>query len=99
MSPALRSSSSSSACSYRTFLEFHGEPSPHYQAPTDDLTYSIFLVALDQTIVATAIPRIASQFNALEQVTWIASAYFLTQSSFILFYGMEGATSSGLDRN
>ncbi|KAG8984776.1 hypothetical protein FRB90_005115 [Tulasnella sp. 427] len=37
------------------------------------------LVALDQTIVATAIPRIASEFDALDQVTWIASAYFLTQ--------------------
>ncbi|KAG8874894.1 hypothetical protein FRB97_005554 [Tulasnella sp. 331] len=48
---------------------------------------SIFLVSLDQTIVATAIPRIASQFNALEQVTWIASGYFLTQASLILSYG------------
>ncbi|KAG9040775.1 hypothetical protein FS837_000191 [Tulasnella sp. UAMH 9824] len=48
---------------------------------------SIFLVALDQTIVATAIPRIASQFNALEQVTWIASAYFLTQAGLMLTYG------------
>ncbi|KAG9039579.1 hypothetical protein FRB95_009159 [Tulasnella sp. JGI-2019a] len=48
---------------------------------------SIFLVALDQTIVATAIPRIASDFNALEQVTWIASGYFLTQSGLILTYG------------
>jgi hypothetical protein len=37
---------------------------------------SVFLVALDQSIVATAIPRIASRFNALEQVTWIVSAYF-----------------------
>ncbi|KAG8897414.1 hypothetical protein FRC01_011350, partial [Tulasnella sp. 417] len=48
---------------------------------------SIFLVALDQTIVATAIPRIASEFNALEQVTWIASAYFLTQAGLMLTYG------------
>lgn len=48
---------------------------------------SIFLVALDQTIVATAIPRIASDFDALEQVTWIASGYFLTQSGLILTYG------------
>ncbi|KAG8894654.1 hypothetical protein FRC00_008630 [Tulasnella sp. 408] len=48
---------------------------------------AIFLVALDQTIVATAIPRIASGFNALEQVTWIASAYFLTQAGLMLTYG------------
>ncbi|KAG9010748.1 hypothetical protein FRB94_010026 [Tulasnella sp. JGI-2019a] len=48
---------------------------------------SIFLIALDQTIVATAIPKIASDFNSLQQVTWIASAYFLTQAGLILSYG------------
>ncbi|KAG8923237.1 hypothetical protein FRC02_011279 [Tulasnella sp. 418] len=60
---------------FRLFLIFIG------------MIMSIFLVALDQTIVATAIPVIASQFNALEEVTWIASAYFLTQAGFILTYG------------
>jgi hypothetical protein len=29
---------------------------------------------------ATALPVIASQFNALDQITWIVSAYFLTQA-------------------
>ncbi|KAG8985246.1 hypothetical protein FRB90_004858, partial [Tulasnella sp. 427] len=48
---------------------------------------SALLVALDQTIVATAIPRIASEFNALGEVTWIASAYFLTQCGLTLTYG------------
>jgi EmrB/QacA subfamily drug resistance transporter len=48
---------------------------------------SVLLIALDQTIVATAIPRIASQFDALTQVTWIASGYFLTQAGFMLTYG------------
>ena len=49
--------------------------------------HSALLVALDQTIVATAIPRIASEFNALDEVTWIASAYFLTQCGLTLTYG------------
>lgn len=53
----------------------------------DDDTCSILLVALDQSIVATALPRIVSQFNALSDVSWVASAYFLTQAGFILFYG------------
>ncbi|KZT62115.1 ABC transporter [Calocera cornea HHB12733] len=48
---------------------------------------SIFLVALDQTITATAIPRIASDFNSLNDVTWIASGYFLTQAGFLMLYG------------
>ncbi|KAG9043640.1 hypothetical protein FS842_001739, partial [Serendipita sp. 407] len=37
---------------------------------------AIFCVALDQTIVATALPKLASQFNALDQLTWVVSAYF-----------------------
>ncbi|GAA5880175.1 hypothetical protein JCM8547_006579 [Rhodosporidiobolus lusitaniae] len=48
---------------------------------------SIFLVALDQTILAPALPVIASKFQALEQIAWIASAYFLTQCAFLLLYG------------
>src|SRR5438876_553683 len=34
------------------------------------LALSIFLVALDMTIVATAIPRITDQFHSLDQVGW-----------------------------
>ncbi|KZW04065.1 ABC transporter [Exidia glandulosa HHB12029] len=48
---------------------------------------SVFLIALDQTIVSTALPRIVSQFNALSQVTWVVSAYFLTQAGFMLTAG------------
>lgn len=48
---------------------------------------SVFLIALDQTILAPALPVIASKFNALDQLAWIASAYFLTQTAFLLLYG------------
>ncbi|KAF8315124.1 ABC transporter [Clavulina sp. PMI_390] len=48
---------------------------------------SVLLIAVDQSIVATALPRIVSQFNSLDQVAWVASAYFLTQAGFILFFG------------
>ncbi|KAF8319133.1 ABC transporter [Clavulina sp. PMI_390] len=48
---------------------------------------SVLLIAVDQSIVATALPRIVSQFNALDQVAWVATAYFLTQAGFILFFG------------
>lgn len=48
---------------------------------------AVFLIALDQTILAPALPVIASKFNALEQLSWIASAYFLTQTAFLLLYG------------
>ncbi|KAG9038717.1 hypothetical protein FRB95_000307 [Tulasnella sp. JGI-2019a] len=48
---------------------------------------SLFLVGLDQTIVATAVPKLASDFNALQQVPWVASAYLLPQPGLMLTYG------------
>ncbi|KAG8743762.1 hypothetical protein FRC10_011482 [Ceratobasidium sp. 414] len=51
------------------------------------MVLSLLLVALDQTIVATALPQIASHFDALSQVSWIVSAYFLTQAGLLLLYG------------
>jgi hypothetical protein len=39
------------------------------------------LAALDQTIVATALPEIASDFKALDKITWVATAYLLTSVS------------------
>lgn len=46
-----------------------------------------FCRALDQTFVSTALPKLASHFNALDQLTWVVSAYFLTQASLILTFG------------
>jgi MFS family permease len=36
-------------------------------------------MALDQTIIATALPSIASDFRAISRLSWIASGYFLPQ--------------------
>lgn len=46
------------------------------------LVLSIFLVSLDMTIVATAIPKITDQFHGLDLVGWYGSAFFLTIGSF-----------------
>ncbi|MCJ1411311.1 hypothetical protein MMC19_005399 [Ptychographa xylographoides] len=51
------------------------------------LILSIFLVALDMTIVATAIPRITDDFHSLDQVGWYGSAFFLTIASFQSTWG------------
>ncbi|KAF9221175.1 ABC transporter [Gyrodon lividus] len=51
------------------------------------LLLSLALIALDQTIVATALPVITSDFNALQDVTWIVGGYLLTTVSFMLAYG------------
>jgi MFS family permease len=45
------------------------------------------MMAVDQTILSTALPTIASHFNAISDLPWIASGYFLTQAGFMLFFG------------
>ncbi|CAG8445057.1 26085_t:CDS:10 [Gigaspora rosea] len=51
------------------------------------LALAIFLAALDQTIVATALPAIAIEFNALDQIAWVGTAYLLTATAFQPTYG------------
>lgn len=46
-----------------------------------------FLVALDRTIIATAIPKITDAFHSLGDIGWYASAYLLTACSFQLLLG------------
>lgn len=48
---------------------------------------SILLIALDQTVLATALPRIASDFDAFTLQGWVSSAFILAQTVFILIYG------------
>ena len=48
---------------------------------------SLLLIALDQTILSTALPRIASDFGAFSLQGWVATAFVLTQTIFLLFYG------------
>lgn len=43
------------------------------------LFISLFCVALDSTIIATAVPRITDQFHALQDVGWYGSSYLLTK--------------------
>ena len=51
------------------------------------LVLSIFLVSLDLTIVATAIPKITDQFHGLEDVSWYSSAFFMTIGGFQSTWG------------
>jgi len=39
---------------------------------------SLFLVALDQTIISTALGKIVEDFNAYDSLSWIVTAYLLT---------------------
>ena len=51
------------------------------------MALAVFLFALDETIIATAIPKITDQFHSLADVGWYGSAYLLTMCCFQLHYG------------
>lgn len=48
---------------------------------------SLFLAALDQSIVGTALPRIVRQFNGLSELSWVVTAYLLTSTITIPISG------------
>ncbi|CAG8757031.1 18100_t:CDS:2, partial [Racocetra fulgida] len=41
----------------------------------------------DATIVYTALPKIVSDFNGLDQIAWVSTSYLLTATSFQPIYG------------
>ncbi|KAJ5232095.1 hypothetical protein N7468_005051 [Penicillium chermesinum] len=51
------------------------------------LSFQSFCIALDNTILATAVPKITQQFNSLEDISWYASAYLLTSCAVTLPFG------------
>ncbi|KAJ2104507.1 hypothetical protein GGI09_000009 [Coemansia sp. S100] len=51
------------------------------------LALSMFLAALDNTIVSTMLPSIARDFDALSQITWIVSSYIVSSTALQPVYG------------
>ncbi|MET0403688.1 MAG: MDR family MFS transporter [Cystobacter sp.] len=47
----------------------------------------LFLAALDQTIVATALPRIVSELQGMELFAWTSTAYLLAGTTTVPIYG------------
>lgn len=50
----------------------------------------MLLAALDQTIVATALPRIAVDLHGLNKYSWVATSYLLTSAVVTPIYGKIG---------
>jgi EmrB/QacA subfamily drug resistance transporter len=48
---------------------------------------ALFLAALDQTIVATALPTIGRNFGEIENLSWVVTAYLLTGTAVTPLYG------------
>src|ERR1700742_2501908 len=51
------------------------------------LMLAAFLAALNQTIIATALPTIGRTFGDFENLSWIVTAYLLTSTAVAPLYG------------
>jgi EmrB/QacA subfamily drug resistance transporter len=47
----------------------------------------LFLAALDQTIVATALPRIVGELQGMELFAWTSTSYLLASTTMVPIYG------------
>jgi EmrB/QacA subfamily drug resistance transporter len=54
------------------------------------LMVALFLAALDQTIVATALPRIVTELGGITQYSWVFTAYMLASTVTVPLYGKLG---------
>src|SRR5213596_2370464 len=54
------------------------------------LMLGMFLAALDQTLVATALPTIVGDLGGLNHLAWVVTAYLLAQTVVTPLYGKLG---------
>ena len=57
---------------------------------TVGIALAMFLAALDQTIVGTALPRIIAELNGLEYYAWVATAYMVASTTMTPISGKLG---------
>jgi EmrB/QacA subfamily drug resistance transporter len=55
---------------------------------------ALFLAALDQTIVATALPRMVEDLQGIDRYAWVATAYLMASTALALVYGKLADTYS-----
>jgi EmrB/QacA subfamily drug resistance transporter len=54
------------------------------------LMLAMLLAALDQTIVSTALPKIASDLHGLSKLSWVATSYLITSAIATPIFGKLG---------
>jgi EmrB/QacA subfamily drug resistance transporter len=66
------------------------EPAPRVRLIFGALMLVLLLAALDQTIVATALPTIVADFGGVEHLSWVVTAYLLASTVVGPLYGKLG---------
>ncbi|MGZ4619991.1 MAG: MDR family MFS transporter [Frankiaceae bacterium] len=66
------------------------EGRPHLRLVIAGLMLGMLLAALDQTIVATALPTIAGDLGGLNHLSWVVTAYILGSTISTPLYGKLG---------
>ena len=93
-----RNSNTARERAVRTLAAEASSAAPHLEAQAERshaeimviisaLMLAMLLAALDQTIVSTALPRIASDLHGLSKYSWVATAYLLTSAVSTPLYG------------
>ena len=65
-------------------------PAPRVRLIFGALMLVLLLAALDQTIVATALPTIVGELGGLEHLSWVVTAYLLASTASTPLYGKLG---------
>ncbi|CEA08263.1 Multidrug resistance protein 3 [Arthrobacter saudimassiliensis] len=71
------------------------QPAPPHPPPRVALVFTglmlaVLVAALDQTIVATALPTIVGDLHGLDHLSWVITAYLLTSTIGLPIYGKLG---------
>lgn len=54
------------------------------------IAFVVMLVALDQTVISTALPTVVAELQGFEYYAWVATAYFLTSVITVPIFGRLG---------
>src|ERR1051325_9063433 len=75
------------SCAITDRMNAHKETKVDLWVVMSALMLTMLLAALDQTIVSTALPKIASDFNALNELSWVVTSYLIAGAVATPLYG------------